>query len=216
MKKVKVVLTIFLSLIIPFSTVACKKEKIPNSVDVIELAYWSSGLGEEYIKETIKGFEKKYPQYKVYFDPSANGGAIANTFGYGANYDTVDLYMYAINSLREEDIIEYAEPLDDIVKTRYENESMTLEEKILPKFRNSLKSSDGKYHSLTYGGGWTGIAYNKNMFDEYDLDIPNTTDELVDLAVQIDDEVKGANGKPVPPFIHYQAGGYWMTVVSAW
>ena len=37
---------------------------------------------------------------------------------------------------------------------------------MVAKFRNALKSSDGKYHSLTYGGGWTGIAYNKNMFDE--------------------------------------------------
>lgn len=216
MKKLKVISAAILSLIIPFSAVGCKKEATPNTVDVIELSYWSSGLGEDYIKETIKGFEAKYPEYKVYFEPSANGGAIANTFGYGANYDTVDLYMYAINSLREEDIIEYAEPLDDIVNSKYENESMTLEEKILPKFRDALKSSDGKYHSLTYGGGWTGIAYNKNMFEEYDLDIPNTTDELVDLAVQIDDEVKGVDGKPVPPFIHYQAGGYWMTVVSAW
>lgn len=73
------------------SMAACGGEKAPDTAEVIELSYWSSGLGEEYIKETIKNFEIKYPQYKVYFDSSPNGGAINNTFGYGANYDTVDL-----------------------------------------------------------------------------------------------------------------------------
>ena len=187
----------------------CGPKEAPDTKEVIELSYWTSGLGEEYIKETIKNFEAKYPQYKVYYEASASSGAIANTFGYGANYDTVDLYMYAINGLQEKDIIEYGECLDDILSVPYENESIPLGEKILPRFRDAIKSSDGKYHTLTYGGGWTGLAYNKNIIDGVKYQIPNTTDELIDLAGELDDN-------NITPFIHYTGGGYWMTVVNSW
>ncbi|MBQ7164697.1 MAG: extracellular solute-binding protein, partial [Clostridia bacterium] len=179
----------------------------------IELAYWTSGLGEEYIRKTIENFEKKYPQYKVAYEPSPNGGAITNTFGYGANYDTVDLYMYAINAIEPEDLIKNAEPLDDLVNGKYENESITLGEKILPEFRSALMSDDGHYHSLTYGGGWTGIAYNRKIIDGVKYKIPNTTDELARLALDISDDF---GSKGITPFIHYQNGGYWMTIASSW
>ena len=195
--------------VIALSVTACGPKVAPNTAEVIELSYWTSGLGEDIIKAAIEGFEEKYPQYQVYYDPNASGSAITNTFGYGPNYDTVDLYMYAINSLEEETIIEYAEPLDELVSQKYEDEAMTLEQKIMPKFRDALKSSDGKYHSLTYGGGWTGIAYNLNIIDGKKFEVPNTTDELIKLAGDLDDQ-------NLKPFIHYQQGGYWMTVVQAW
>ncbi len=208
-KTVKLLCGILAGTLAMASLGGCGPKLAPDTAEVIELSYWTSGLGEDIIKETIAGFEAKYPEYKVYYDPNASGSAILNTFGYGPNYDTVDLYMYAINGLAEEDIIEYAEPLDDLVNSRYEDEALTLGEKIMPKFRDALKSSDGKYHALTYGGGWTGIAYNQNVIDGEKFEVPNTTDELIELAGDLDD----ANLKP---FIHYQTGGYWMTVVNVW
>ena len=82
----------------------CGPKTAANTESDIELVYWSSGSGVEFLERTIDDFEEAYPQYNVYMTENYDQTAIANTFGLGADYDTVDLYMYSAKAVPAEDL----------------------------------------------------------------------------------------------------------------
>lgn len=171
----------------------------------IKITLWESGWGSEWLKAMAEEFEKDNPEYKVKWDASASGGDITNLLPNPDQHDydiimgcNTDPSLYA----------SYYEILDDVVNSKYKNESKTIGEKIGPELLSMLETKDGHYDKLCFGAGYYNIIYKTDVFTKYEYEVPNTTDELVALVEQM-------NGDVVP-FIHFQNGGYWHAMLWTW
>ncbi len=174
-----------------------------GSTTDIEINYWNSGLGTDWLDAVIAGFEEKYPEYNVTYTATADAAATVAPFGI-ADTDTIDLYialkLYDWGNM---------EPLDDILSTTVEGESKTIGEKFDPNYLEFETAEDGKCYTLTYGGGIIGIIYNKKMFEDAGISqLPRTTDELASVCDTFYSE-------GIAPFCHFKPSGYWSWMSEA-
>lgn len=201
MKKLKKFMLIATSLIMAatsFNLVACGGSS--DSETDLNINYWQSGYGIEFMNEAIKGFEAKYPQYNVTLYSSPTATSVMAGFGQGAEHDPVDLYVSgSINA----DLIKYAEPLNDLLDEKADaSESKTIKEKYFQEVLDSFKMLDGNYYNLAFSGSMGGIVYNNTIIDGTEFKVPRTTKELEELCGELSESGK-------TPFIHWEEG-YWF------
>lgn len=170
----------------------------------IEIAYWHSGLGTDWLDNMIAAFEDKYPEYHVKVKSSADFNAVKAPFG-NETTDTIDLYM-----ANAEYNHEYSEPLNDVLESIAEGESKTIREKLDPAYLEMEIAADGNFYELTYGGGAFGIVYNKKLFEQAGVrNIPRTTNELVNVC----DSLYAAG---IVPHCHFKNASYWYYISDVW
>lgn len=180
------------------------KKEGGNSTTDIEIAYWNSGLGTDWLDAVIAAFEEKYPEYNVTYSDNPSNTAVVAAFR-NESSDTVDIYM----ATKEYDT-EYLEPLDDVLDSTVDGESKTIREKVDSSYLDLEKAADGKVYQLTYGGGAMGFVYNKELFEEAGVrTLPRTTDELAAVC----DTLAAAD---ITPICHYASTGYWEYMTEAW
>ena len=163
----------------------------------IEIALGTGGLGTEWLDALIAAFKEKYPEYNVYYNEYASSAATTTAFGL-EDTDTVDIYV-ANKSYNTE----MMEPLDDVLDSKADGDSMTIREKIIPAYLTLETAADGKVYTLTKGGGVLSIVYNKKLFDKAGVrTLPRTTDELASVSDTLAAE-------DIKPFMHFASTGYW-------
>lgn len=201
MKKRIRVMGLILSLVMSISCLtACggkeTDKKAGNSKTDVEIAYWNTGFGTDWLDAMIEAFETSHPEYNVSYSASSNLNSVNATFGIEG--DTVDLYL----GLKSYDTSKL-EPLDDVLNSTVKGESKTIGEKFDASYLALEKAADGKYYTLTYAGGILGVVYNKEMFEDAGITTtPRTTNEL---AAACDKLYK----KDYTPLCHYAPSGYW-------
>lgn len=211
MRKMKKVLAMVLATTLVGSLlVACGKgeKKVGddyNGGKEVEISYWNSGLGTEFIEEMVAAFNKKQSDWYVVLKTTANANAVDGGY-YATDDNTVDLYMGT--TILDET---YLTPLDDVLDSVAEGDSKTLREKFDPSYLAYEKAEDGHYYSLTWGGGVLGVVYNKEAFEKAGIsEAPRTTNEMARVC----DKLLDAG---ITPLIHYGAdGGYWTAIQDAW
>ena len=181
-----------------------KKQSNGNAATDIEISYWNSGLGTEWLDAVIEAFEKKYPEYHVTYNATASSTAVTAAFG-NEDSDTVDLYMaqdsYAVNKM---------ESLNDVLDRTADGDSKTIREKINPAYLNNEETTDGNVYQLTWGGGVVGFIYNKKLFEEAGIrTLPRTTDELASACDALD-------SAGVKALCHFATSGYWGYMCEVW
>lgn len=210
MKKILSVLIAVALMLCGSSLLAGCRKKVPDSETDIQIAFWKSGFGDEYMKETVKAFKKKYPQYNVIFESTTDGSVYANTIAQSGS-NSIDLYCTSVIDLPYN---EKALPLNDILTSTCEGESVTIGEKLIPEVKEGLQWADGNYYGLSYSGSLEGIVYNADIIDGEKYEVPRTTTELVTLVTDLTGDA--ALKDKTAPFIHYAAGGYWNRVYKTW
>ena len=207
MKKFRKILAATLVAVLAVSCFAgCGKKNSGggSGANNIQIAYWNSGLGTAWLDAVAKAFEAKYPEYKVNITATAASNAVVAAFR-NEDADNVDLYM-SISDFNPSGM----EPLDDLLDSKAEGESKTLREKFDTAYLDLMKASDGKTYQLTYGGGATGIVYNKKLFEEAGVrTLPRTTDELASTC----DALASSD---IKAFCHFKQDGYWEYMTLAW
>ena len=53
----------------------CDDPKADSATD-IEITFWRSGMGDEFMKDIIAAFKVKYPEYNIIFNPETKNTAI--------------------------------------------------------------------------------------------------------------------------------------------
>lgn len=181
-----------------------------HSENEVVIKIWSSGTGIQFLIKAADAFNAKNTGYTVSYEDSSNSKTIESDFG-REGIDKADIWMYAIDGVSTK-IEKYAEPLNDVLDTTYQGESKTIGEKFEKSFLNELVYEDGNYYSLSYGGGWYGIVYNKTIVDGVKFSVPRTTNELEALVVGLY-ESKDVTMKP---WISFKDEGYWTHMLEVW
>lgn len=193
-------------LIVATSLVACGGGGNPaNSSTDIEIYLWKSGVGDQFLKDIIAGFEKKHPEYNVMLEAKSNGDYINTMLPLGPDQNSIDLFFVSKGS----DYEKYCATLDDVLASKNEGESKTIGEKIGNDRLQYFVSKDGKYYSLSYYGGFGFLCYNADIIDGVRYDVPKTTNELYTLAMDLYSD-------GITPFIHFIDGGYWQFLYKVW
>lgn len=173
--------------LMPTSVLAAKNERV-ESVDVAAVLgdinadgkvnvyhWWTAGGEKEAIEAIINGYEGKYAntQAKSNAIPGGAGGAMVmkvkvlqqagkspETFQAHPGQE-IQPYLSANMLLNLDGLYEYA----------------NLEERMIPKLADLCKANDGSYYIVPVGVHKTNtIFYNKKMFEEYGVQIPENTD----------------------------------------
>lgn len=204
MKQIKTVIVLLLSVCMLFATGLAGCSSKPDSATDVEIVYWRSGLGDEWITEMVKAFNESQSEYVAHLTTTPDGERFPNEIARGAKYNSVDLYLTGCSNFY--DFVEYLEPINDVLESTIPGESRTIGDKLDKTF---MENYDGTYYAITYGGGWEGIVCNA-AFIPQDTVI-NTTDELEAVVIELD-------AQDIVPFIHYQNsfGGYWNRVYTIW
>ncbi len=193
-----------------FAMAGCgKKEKASDNATTIEISYWKSGLGIDWLNNLVKKFEATHPEYDVFLDSSSSADLFLSTIELGAQDNTIDLYFTTLNTSQYN---KYLEPLNTVLDYQWESESKVIKDKINPAILNLLKHDASNTYTLSYGGGLLSLAYNNQIIDGENYMVPVTTDELKDVAAMIHSD----SGSTTYPFITFKDGGYWSWVYEAW
>ena len=169
----------------------------------IQISYWNSGLGTDWLDAVVKAFNEKHPEYYVRYDATSAYSAAAAAFGL-EDVDTVDLYM----AVKEYDT-KYLEPLNDVLDTVVEGESKSIKDKFKTYYLEQ-EELNGKYYNLTYGGGVIGFVYNTKLFKEAGIEqAPRTTDELSLVCSMLTDS-------NITPLCHFKPTGYYNWMAEVW
>lgn len=174
-----------------------EKNKInPNAINV-QLGVWNSGLGVEWLDKMIEAFEDKHPEYNIMYKDSGSVETVIASLGM-EDVDTTDLYLCFVTYNTE-----HLEPLDDILSSKADGESLTIGEKFIPSYLKNAQAADGHYYTLNNGGGVIGFVYNKKIFNDAGVkQIPRTTDELTAVCDVL-------YSKGYTPLCHFTGGGYY-------
>ena len=214
MKKIKRLLATVLAAttaVVPFA--ACGGDPAQNSSTDIQVYFWKSGLGTDFIENIAESFNAAQSEYTVTVD-TGTANQIIKTLELGEN-NTYDLYFTMLNTYQYND--DFAK-LDDVLDSKAEGESLTIRQKYYDYLLNGVKEADGTTRFLTYGNGWCGIAYNADYIDGTTYKVPRTTKELESLTATFAALHAQDGSKPYPWILYSDTNnnGYWNYSVMTW
>lgn len=198
--KAKKLFSLLAAVLLIFSLTACGKEKSSGSSEKSEGGGKGDVSGEitviiqrTDIVDTVfndiyaKKFNEKYPNVKVHFEALADyGGQITprmNTEDYG------DVLLIP-TQIPIKDIPDFFEPLGSLEEMS--EKYMGVEERAV----------DGTVYGIPIAMNYTGIIYNKKVFEEAGITkIPGTIDEFMDALRKIKE-----NTDAIPLYTNYAAG----------
>lgn len=171
----------------------------------IAISIWDSGWGRKWADAMAEQFQIDYPQYKVQIFADVDEGDITNVLPDPANEYDIIFGCNSDSSLYKN----YYEPMDDIINSKCEGESKTIGEKLGSEMLSLLVNSEGHYDKLCFGTGYYTFVYKSDLFEDFELSIPNTTNEFLALL----DEMREYD---IIPFIHFNSPSVGYSAAMMW
>lgn len=205
----KKILNIFLGGVMAFATVCmsgCNK-KVPDSEQTLQIYAYDAGYGTIWCDAVIDEFKKqpwvqeKYPNLEVlkptYNDVASftagqlnNGDRTTYDLMFGAGLTSYFGDTGAVLDLTEV-VYNQTVPGEDVLFSEKMNSSY----KLSSRFIDVKNSSVEKYYFVPWAGGMGGIIYNEDILNSFDLKVPNTTNELIEVCETIMNNKGENNGK---------------------
>lgn len=217
MKKLRHVPCVFLSVILVLPAFAAcwgsdfvdeNGNVVTDSSKIVEISLWNSGLGRKWLDDLIDAYRKEHQGYAFKVVASGSMDTFYTTIPSNARSNSFDLYFTYGPRFRQyladgRDKGDYLEDLTSVLSG--------LEGTVSDGILDTLKY-DGKYYAGIWQASANGLLYNKTAFDAFGWKcdtvsgLPNTTDQLADVAMQILESEK-------TPFINT---GYTQYMWAAW
>lgn len=214
----KKITVIVLALVMAFAT-GCnmkKNKKSESNEYTLEIEVINAGYGIEWIEKLGEKFTAANEEYKVNVSPSRNFDMAESILKSGPKNNTADIliyqYPYYMQHVSEtlSDGGAILADLSDVYNAVAEGETKTVKERISPSMENIFNyNGTGKYYAFPTLNDTNGLVYNAKLFERNGWDIPLTTDELADLADEIN-----ISGTGIKPFAWVT--GYWEYCTSVW
>ena len=206
----------------------------------LEIYCLDVGYGYQWAEVLLEDFKQqdwvkeKYPNIDGKVRHNDQFTYVAETIGAGPNGNSADIMftdtVYALFSEKYNGVSVAEDLTQGVYKQTVPGESRTYEDKMLDTYLsiNMDPDSDNAYRSVNWQAGMISILYNADLFELLGLKVPNTTDELIQIAK----DVKAMNGENPnyqnPPNIEAQKGprdyaftsspkvDYWRYVFPVW
>lgn len=218
MKKIKKallkILCVGLISVLAVPAIGCgtSQEVIPENATVIYVSMWDSGYGTDWMKKVIDNYNAKEKGIYVKMDTTALRDkallpAIAKT-----DYDVL---IADNSSYIKESLVSNIKGYDstyvditDVIKSTYEGEDKTLEDKMIEDAKTFAKVN-GKYYFMPLICNYWGMTYNIDVLDRYY--IPRTTYEFEKLCQELK-----TDKSLTAPIIFSGDTDYWDPLLWMW
>lgn len=192
-----------LAAITAFSMVGCgKKESLIRDEKTINIRMYKGGYGSTYMTKLIDKFEALYEDegYKVnLLTPSAE---VTHSLAMQELYsedDWADMYFCSISSADlfvDGDYGLLVSDLTDVWESKPigfdgAEEDVTIKDKCIVNIDENIQKIDGKVYTVPIAESVGGMIVNKAKLDAYGLEVPKTTNEMIEVFEGI---YQGANG----------------------
>lgn len=205
MKKIlRKLLALSFSAMIAVGFVGCGSHETkydPKDPQTLDVYYWSSGYGREYMENILKAFKEKNPEININFTPS--GSVEGKDIYQDPDNVTTDIYFTTMSSYIAHR--EYLEPLNSVLDMEYDG--VKVSSRFASETIRNMTTSDGNIYSIPWSNSVTGFVYNASIFEEKGFKIPKTTNELAALCARI-------VSAELTPFIQY--ADYWCYPIFVW
>ena len=205
-KLISILLGGMMTLAAALPMVGCGSNQVEDSEETLQIYCWQGGYGTEWCDALIEDFKnqdwvkEKYPNLSIFttynddmtFAASRLSSGDRNTFDllfalsqfayYGPSGTLLDLTEVVYNSMV---------PGEDILFADKMNPSY----KISSQYIDVKNPSEKRYYAVPWAGGMGAIVYNENILNQFDIKIPNTTDELIAVCETIMENKGKDNGK---------------------
>jgi len=122
----KLISLVLTALMLICSFAGCKAGGAANSATDIEISYWNSGYGREWMDLLVEEFNNKQSDYKATLYPTSSPGG--KEIYLEKEDNTTDLYLTTFETRYE--YVEHLEPLDDLLARKPDGEDgLTIKEK---------------------------------------------------------------------------------------
>ena len=183
----------------------------------LEIESINAGYGIEWLNKLAEKFEEQNPGYDVIVTPSRDFDMAESFLKSGSKNNTADIMIYqypyymALVTQKLSDGGEILADLSDVYSSVAEGSTTNIKERMDPYLLSLFDyNKTGKYYAFPTLNDTNGLTYNVKMFQDNNWEIPNTTDELYELAETIrDDKSLG-----VKPFAWFP--GYWEYCTPVW
>ena len=222
----KKIVSLLLSFAVLFSGAAACGKRIANDDQTLEIYVANFGYGIDWLEPIIDGFleqdwvKEKYPNLKIP-DPQQNStDSFALDRVLSGPTNTTDLF-FGIRTINPSLSQEYAngeryfENLDELYETTVPGENITFGAKMDENFykMSTFTDVDGstRHYVMPWVTGMQGMLYNATRFSELGIEVPLTTDQLLNETCP---DIKAAGEMP---FVFSSSAGYWTcTVFLIW
>ncbi len=201
----------------------------------LEISVINKGYGYKWLEEIIEEYKKDTGRKVKLNPPTSSNAKYLTEINSGPSANSTDLY-FTIDAKYFQNIISKGtnaidgyngEPFADISDVYeaeladYDNQSL---KDMMPEYYLDAMTFEGKQYTLPWAQGAEGIVYNAKLFEQYNLKVPNTTDELIALCQQIKTLNNGSyvqadtlGGKEnVYPFYFARENNYSMVAWLTW
>ena len=167
-------------------------EAAPASAGEVHVLTWSNAATVQYLNSIVDGFHEAYPEYTLVVDevPSGEIDQVRQTRITAGNVDVVSFQTF---SKPQEDWNK-----DQIDKPAWQQyiddgflEDLTDKEFVKVYNQNTLAGNEynGKKYSLNiFTVAYTGLFYNKAIFEELGLEVPKTWDEFIAVCDKVKED----------------------------
>lgn len=184
----------------------CNKNKIdPNKTQKLEILLYNAGYGYEWCEKILAAFKEedwvkeKYPELETSFEKTEVVSRPTELMTASKKVNHYDLLMGS-------GLYAYINPADGYVadltegvyNSQVPGEDILFKDKLMPSYRKSAAYFDSSekpsnnYYLVNYASGMRGLIYNSTVLEALGKDVPNTTDELVDIMKYVK-ELNGTN-----------------------
>lgn len=215
----------------------CGRDNIVDDENTLNISIYKAGYGDAYIRAMAAKFEEIYYEegYKVNIVESAEtvlGGEVVNELMLG-EMNRIDMYFSGqfsatdLISKAKETGYDLVEDLSDIYDlhpitlTGEEETAKTIEEKIDPMAKKYMiyegreEEYNGQYFFFPLYKSPTSICVNLQVLEDYSIDIPLTTDELIDAVEKIAATSEETEVYPIS-WAGLNAYTYWHCCEDLW
>ncbi|RXZ62056.1 extracellular solute-binding protein [Candidatus Borkfalkia ceftriaxoniphila] len=215
----KKIIAIILGALCALSVVGCTNGR-GGASNEIWIAFAETGYGREYLEDWIEEFQKAYPEdnwkFELEGDPQMTGqiGTRLST-----DNEVPDIFFGLTTNWQQWASRGLLADLGDVYGAPVDDEGTTLLDFMRPGARDFGKVN-GKYYAIPWNDSAAGLIYNKKIFDQYKLQVPQTVEDLYALCDTINRLPVNTDSDKTNDIAPFAWGGqvisYWDFVVQTW
>ena len=190
-----------------------------TGANVIWIAFAETGYGRAYMEQWCEDFKKKYPNEDYEFELEGDPDITAQIYQrLNTKTDVPDVIFCLDTNWKEWAAKNWLEPLDTVYQADADREHT------ITSFMNEglrdYGRVNGRYYSIPWTDGATGLIYNETMFKANGWTVPTTVEDLYTLCNTINAlpcNNDSSEDNDIAPFAWSGSySSYWDFVVENW